>query len=137
MHQRVKKEIGRQDSGGFDRLSQSVRSLPVKPALVTFTAAAAITALVMVGDQYLNGRNENSMLITPRIATPSRPGTNQPSPNLNPLMQNQRQIGAIQDSSFTSPYLTKPASSTEDILQQLRSQTHTVRDVKDSNHNRQ
>ena len=77
LHNRLQSESNYQDRSGTDRTVFALSSIPLRPLVATFAAAAAIAFAVITFDSYLSSEDTSQAVVSPRIEIPPLPGSAQ------------------------------------------------------------
>lgn len=132
LQERLARKIDYTQHNGIDRMLQIFRSLPVKPVVATFAAAASIAFATVVVNSYMHdNEKENKAVVTPRIEIPALPGSNR-----KPAIQSypytnipaQRDLISISDSS--TQLLNNPLMRNQfpdDVMESMRNRMLQVK----------
>lgn len=92
---KLARETALQESGAIKRAADNIKSLSLKPVVVTFAAAATILLAFILLDSYVFEEGSD-VLMSPRIEIPPLPGSDQNAKtNRNLFVPNQMQVGGF------------------------------------------
>ncbi|MFC1556181.1 hypothetical protein ACFL67_03775, partial [candidate division KSB1 bacterium] len=123
LRERIRKEIDNPQS-------TIIPSFPVKPALATLTAAAAITAMaIVVEDQFFHSENDQPIIV-PRLSAPPMPGSSHGAiPGIQPASQRNTglAIGTLRDSTDTPGQNDLGQMEDQNLMKNLRDQARNAK----------